>query len=141
MDEKRPAVVGDLDRQGAGRQRYQIGEKSDLEVAAHLERIGKDARTQVHLRRSHEPRHAPAGQDEFLDEEHGQRQYPAAAIVPASRPELLTDEIQRQPTEEQAKGKIRQGEGTGKRRPQEREQNIVDITRHQFPPAGKTALT
>ena len=79
MDEERPAVVRNLDRQGARRQCYQIGEQGDFEVAAHLQRISEDAGPKVHPRRGHQPRHAPARQDEFLDEKHGERQYPAAA--------------------------------------------------------------
>src|SRR5689334_4387633 len=125
VHEKRLAVVGNLDRQRAWRQRDQIGEYRDLEVAFQVQRIGEDAWPQVHPWRGDQPRHAPAGQDQLLDEERGERQYPARTMATAPRLQLLSHKVERQPAEQQAEGEVRQGEGASERGPYQRQQDVV----------------
>ena len=72
VHEQRLAIGRDVDRQRAGRQRDQVGEQRDLEIAVDLQPVGEDARLQVHARREHQPGDAVAGEHELVGEQHGQ---------------------------------------------------------------------
>ena len=129
VDEQRLAVRRDVDRQRARRQRDQIGEQRDLEIAVDLQRIGEDARLQVHARRQHQPRDAIGRKHQFVDETArpaGRSRSGRIAISLRRRCSRAKDEAQG--AERKAEQRVGDGERAGEREPGQRQQQDADAS-------------